>query len=199
MKNKAGLDIEKNKEYFINTFTQTIKREGAERLLAWLEQSDFFTAPASTRFHLCVPGGLCKHSLNVYERLAMLTTEMQLAGDVNAETIAICGLLHDLCKVNFYKPGTRNQKNEQGKWETVPCFFVEDQLPYGHGEKSAYIAGGFIKLSREEAMAIRWHMGGFDEAVKGGSYSCSNAFEKYPLGALLHAADLMATYIDDVK
>lgn len=195
----STIDIEKNKDFFIKTFTQTVKRDGAERLLAWLESTDFFNAPASTRFHLCIPGGLCQHSLNVYNRLCFNTTGMQLSGDVNAETVAVCGLLHDLCKVNFYKLGTKNQKNDKGKWETVPWYTVEDQLPYGHGEKSVYIISGFMKLTREEAMAIRWHMGGFDDSVKGGSYTCGNAFEKYPLGALLHSADLMATYLDDVN
>lgn len=193
------IDIEKNRVKFISFFNTFIRREGAERLLAWLDTTDFYTAPASTRFHLCVPGGLCQHSLNVYNRLSGSTAETQLAGEVDGETIAICGLLHDLCKVNFYKQEMRNAKDEKGKWIKVPYYTVDDSLPYGHGEKSVYIISGFLRLSRAEAMAIRWHMGGFDDSVKGGSYTCGNAFEQYPLGALLHSADLLATYLDDVN
>lgn len=184
------------KERFVEAYREHIRRDGADKLLAWLEKSDFFTAPASTRFHGSYAGGLCEHSLNVHERLTQLVEDE----GVSPETMAVCGLLHDLCKVNFYKESTRNVKNEKtGQWEKQPFYLVEDQLPYGHGEKSVYIIGGFMKLSREEAMAIRWHMGGFDEASRGGSFALSAAYEKYPLAVLLHAADLLATYMDEER
>ena len=93
----------------------------------------------------------------------------------------------------------RIRKNEQGQWEKYPFYVVNDQLPYGHGEKSVYIISSFMKLTREEAFAIRWHMGGFDESVKGGSYAMSGAFEKFPLALLTHIADLQATYLDEVE
>ena len=102
-----------------------------------------------------------------------------------------------ICKANFYGVEMRNRKNEQGKWEQYPFYIVNDQLPYGHGEKSVYIINGFMKLTREEAMAIRWHMGGFDESVKGGSHAMSDAFSQFPLAVLLHVADLQATYLDE--
>ena len=114
-----------------------------------------------------------------------------------AETIAVCGLLHDICKANFYGVEMRNRKNDKGQWEQYPFYIVNDQLPYGHGEKSVYIINGFMKLTREEAMAIRWHMGGFDESVKGGSHAMSDAFSQFPLAVLLHVADLQATYLDE--
>ena len=184
------------KEQFMETYREHIRREGADRLLAWLEKSDFFAAPASTRFHGSHAGGLCRHSLGVHERLTQLVEDER----ISPETMAICGLLHDLCKVDFYRESTRNVKNEKtGQWEKQPFYLVEDSLPYGHGEKSVYIISGFMKLSREEAMAIRWHMGGFDEAVRGGSLALSGAWERYPLGVLLHAADLLATYIDEER
>lgn len=113
------------------------------------------------------------------------------------ETIAICGLLHDICKANFYAVEMRNRKNDQGRWEQYPFYVVDDKLPYGHGEKSVYIVSGFMRLSREEAMAIRWHMGFSDNDFKGGGYSVGNAFEKFPLAVLLHIADLQATYLDE--
>ena len=175
------------KDKFIKFYTENIKREGSDKLLEWLEKTDFFTAPASTRFHLCREGGLLEHSMNVFNRLD--------SDDYSKETIAICGLLHDVCKANFYKTEMRNVK-VKGTWEQQPYYTVDDQLPYGHGEKSVYIISGFMKLTREEAMAINWHMGGFDERVKGGSYALSGAFEKYPLALHLHIADMQATYLD---
>lgn len=194
------VEVDKNREKFLSIFNNTIKREGSSNLLKWLESSDFFVAPASSKYHLCKPGGLCLHSIHVYDRLVKEYIaeygKDSLTENVN-ETLAICGLLHDLCKVNFYKLDTRNKKNEQGKWEKVPYYAIEDTLPYGHGEKSVYIISGFMKLSRSEAMAVRWHMGGFDVSVIGGSFSQSRAFEMFSLATLLHIADLKSTYLDE--
>lgn len=189
------------KDKFIKAYTENITRPGADKLLAWIESSDFFTAPASTRFHLSSPGGLLEHSLHVFERMkAICANEATITPGFNEpsmETIAICGLLHDICKANFYAVEMRNRKNDQGRWEQYPFYVVDDQLPYGHGEKSVYIISGFMRLSREEAMAIRWHMGFSDNDFKGGGYSVGNAFEKFPLAVLLHIADLQATYLDE--
>lgn len=191
------------KDEFLRIYHENIKRPGAEEFLKWLESTDFFSAPASTRFHLARPGGLVEHSVHVYERLKKLYS-VEKYGDLSdvavfpeAETIAICGLLHDIRKANFYGVEMRNRKNEQGQWEKYPFYVVNDQLPYGHGEKSVYIISSFMKLTREEAMAIRWHMGGFDESVKGGSHAMSDAFSQFPLAVLLHVADLQATYLDE--
>ena len=202
------------KEKFLSIYTEYVARPGSDKLLDWLKKSDFFTAPASTRYHLSEPGGLVKHSVHVYERLKELYKAEQLidmkkngdaatsavnAGlaDAEEETLAICGLLHDLCKVNFYVPGTRNVKNEKtGQWEKVPCYTIDDQLPYGHGEKSVYIISGFMRLSREEAMAIRWHMGAFQDGEK---QNAGAAFGKYKLAVLTHLADMQATYLDETE
>lgn len=177
------------RERFIELYRDYIKREGADELLKWICESDFFKAPASTRFHGAYEGGLVEHSVNVFQRLVTMTPP--------SESVAIVSLLHDICKANFYTVSFRNQKNEHGVWVQVPYYTIDDKLPYGHGEKSVYIISQFIKLTPEEAMAIRWHMGGFDEAVKGGSFALSGAWEKYPLGMLLHCADLQATYLDE--
>ena len=112
------------------------------------------------------------------------------------DTFAICALLHDLCKANYYKAGTRNVKNDvTGQWEKVPSYSVEDLFPYGHGEKSVFLIERFMKLKIEEAVAIRWHMGGFDDAARGGCFAISEAYDKYPLAVKLHIADLEATYL----
>lgn len=204
--------MEDYKNQFLSIYEENITRPGADKFLEWLKKTDFFTAPASTRYHLCEPGGLVAHSVHVYERLRALyiaekvrnsekaEASSSASADLlaqEAETIAICGLLHDICKVNFYKPGTRNVKNETtGQWEKVTCYTVEDQLPYGHGEKSVYIISGFMRLSREEAMAIRWHMGGFGE---NNTQNVSGAFSKYSLAVLTHLADMQATYLDEAE
>lgn len=189
------------KDKFIKAYTENITRPGADKLLAWIESSDFFAAPASTRFHLSSPGGLLEHSLHVFERMkAICANEATITPGFNepsVETIAVCGLLHDICKANFYAVEMRNRKNDQGRWEQYPFYVVDDKLPYGHGEKSVYIISGFMRLSREEAMAIRWHMGFADNDFRGGGYSVGNAFEKFPLAVLLHIADLQATYLDE--
>ena len=178
------------KDEFIRLFTQYIKRPGSEALLAFLESSDFFTAPASTRFHGNYEGGLCEHSVNVWEELVRLLRaypEVKVSG----ESAAIVALLHDLCKIGCYKPSTRNVKGPDGKWTQVPTFTFDDPLPYGHGEKSVYVVNGFVRLTREEAMAIRWHMGfsGTEDPRTVGQ-----ALQKYPLAFALATADAEASY-----
>ena len=187
-------EIEKNKNEFISLYKQYIKRDGADALLDFLAKSDFFTAPASTRFHSSHEGGLCAHSIIVFKRLQELVkNEPKIK--VSDETIAICGLLHDVCKTGYYKVEQRNVKVD-GVWVQQPFFMVDDQLPYGHGEKSVYIIGGFIKLSREEAMAINWHMGWSDSRASN-SNTIGIAYNKFPFATLVHVADVLATYIDE--
>ena len=185
------------REEFIETYRQYIHREGSEELLDYLmNKSDFFSAPASARFHGSYVGGLCDHSMNVFHCLCDYLSRPRVKEvyglDYDMESIAIVALLHDLCKVGCYKAGTRNVKNEvTGQWEKVPTFFYEDKLPYGHGEKSVYIISGFMRLTREEAMAIRWHMGFSgteDERTVG------QALQQYPLAFALATADMEASY-----
>ncbi|MDD3126833.1 MAG: HD domain-containing protein [Candidatus Izemoplasmatales bacterium] len=187
---------------FINIYNQMIQREGADELLKYLlsSGSDFFTAPASTRFHLAYEGGLVEHSLNVYQCLkdylnrSKVRTEYQMI--FSDETIAIVSLLHDLCKLNIYQKSIRNVKDKTGAWIQVPSYEYNDQLPYGHGEKSVYIISGFMKLTREEAFAIRYHMGFSDTENK---QNVSNAFEQFPLALALSFADMEATYLIEPK
>ena len=180
------------KEEFLRIFSEQIKRPGAQNLLDWMQTTDFFTAPASTRFHGSCECGLVMHSLNVYHVMMKRYLE---EGD-NPESFAVCALLHDLCKANYYKAGFRNVKNEEtGQWERVPTFRVQDAFPYGHGEKSVYLIERFMRLRPAEAIAIRWHMGSFDDAARGGCFAISEAYDQYPIAVKLHLSDLEATYL----
>ena len=193
------LDLEETKQEFLDIFYDSVERDGAEELLNYLEKNDFFTAPASSKFHSNFEGGLCLHSINVYKRLLKLVqTEFgeKWQNIISAESVAIIGLLHDVCKINFYTVDMRNVKVD-GQWVKKPYYKVEDSLPYGHGEKSVYMISGFMKLSREEAMAINWHMGAFDERAKNNTSILKNVFQKFPIAYLAHIADYMATYLDE--
>lgn len=185
-----------SKEKFLEIYNTHIKREGADKLLSYLaDNSDFFTAPASARFHSSYAGGLCKHSVNVYECMKAYMERDRVKNEygivASDETIAIVSLLHDVCKINTYKPSTRNVKDSSGVWHQVPTFSYEDSLPYGHGEKSVYIISGYMRLTREEAFAIRYHMGFSGNEEKG---NVGSAFEKFPLAFALSTADMEATY-----
>lgn len=190
------------KDKFVEIYQHCIKREGADRLLQHLlsPSSDFFAAPASTRFHGAYEGGLAEHSINVYECLCdYLARErvQELYGiETSEETVAIVALLHDVCKMNFYKPGFRNVKDDKGVWQKVPTYEIDDKLPYGHGEKSVYMISGFMRLTREEAFAIRYHMG-FSGTEPAGNVG--KAFEMFPLAFALSTADMEATYFLEGK
>ena len=191
--------VEENKQEFINIIKTYVKREGVDALLDYLTNgSDFFVAPASGRRHSSFEGGLCYHSLNVYKRFKNNIIQEygeEYQNTISDESIAIIALLHDLCKVNTYTVDYRNQKVD-GQWVQVPYYAYNNSLPYGHGEKSVYIINGFIRLTREEAMAINWHMGGFDPRVQA-STDMSEAYTRFPIAVLFHVSDLEATYLDE--
>ena len=184
---------------FKRIYNENITRPGADRLLEYLlsQNSDFFVAPASTKYHSSYEGGLCQHSINVYECLKAYCERervRELYGlDFSDESIAFVGLLHDICKVNIYETSLRNVKNDQtGVWEKVPYYSFNDMLPYGHGEKSVYIISGFMRLTREEAFAIRWHMGFSGEENKN---TIGKALELFPLALAVNIADMEATFL----
>ncbi len=188
-----------DKERFIEIYNAKIKREGADKLLEWLcsENCDFFTAPASTRFHGNYPGGLLAHSLNVYDCLCEFLSHERsktvYGMNYSDETIALVSLLHDLCKVNFYVPSSRNVK-EDGVWKSVPYYTIDDKLPYGHGEKSVYIISGYMRLTRDEAFAIRYHMGFAGVESVNAIGNVGKAFEMFPIAFALSVADMEASY-----
>lgn len=193
--------MSKAKEEFITLFQTYIHRDGADKLLEYLcsGQCDFFSAPASTRYHGSYTGGLVEHSLNVYhclkDYLARERAKEVYHMDYSEETIAIVALLHDICKINCYKVGIRNKKID-GQWQQVEVYEYQDDLPYGHGEKSVYIITGFMRLTREEAFAIRYHMGFSNDDNPN---SISYTFEHYPIAFALSTADMEATYFLEGK
>lgn len=183
------------KEEFIRLLRST-NRDGIEDLIQFLEKSDFYKAPASTRFHGSFEGGLLEHSMKVYEILKHKVKNSVLDLNVSDDTLIIIALLHDICKANFYKVDYRNAKNERGEWEKVPYYTVDDTIPYGHGEKSVMMITEYMKLTVEEKYCIRWHMG-FTEP-KEVYNTLGQAFKKFPLALILHEADLEATYFYNI-
>ena len=193
--------MENFKKEFEELFAKHIKREGADKLLEFIKTTDFFEAPASTRFHSNYAGGLCEHSVKVFKRFVkMLECEYGAAWigkSENMETAAVIALLHDICKVNCYKTEMRNVK-EGNEWVKKPYYSYDDPLPYGHGEKSVYMVSAYMKLTRDEAMAINWHMGPFDaRSTTSSSMQVSTAFQLFPMVLLFHTADLLTTYLDE--
>ena len=187
------------KERFLEIYNEKITREGADKLLDFLlNGSDFFTAPASTRYHGAHEGGLVEHSLNVYDCLKDMVERLKdrYGIEYSDESIAIAGLLHDICKVNFYKTSYRNVKDETGRWQSVPYYTIEDTLPYGHGEKSAYIVSAYMRLTRDEAFAIRYHMG-FSGTEDPGNVG--RALEMFPLAYATCCADMEAAFLLEGK
>ncbi len=184
------------KDKFIELLKST-NREGMEELIKFIEEkTDFFIAPASTRFHGSHEGGLLEHSMKVYEILDYKIKNNVIDLYAPEDTIIIVSLLHDICKANFYKVDYRNAKNARGEWEKVPYYTVEDTIPYGHGEKSVMMLTEYIKLTPEEKYCIRWHMG-FSEPKE--SYTTLGlAYKKYPLALLVNEADLEASYFYDL-
>lgn len=169
-------------ERFKAIFEAQVKRAGAEKLMAWLESTDFFEAPASSQFHGTRPGGLVAHSLNVYDQLLLDPGALEYGGN----TLAVCALLHDVCKVNYYH-------RDGDRWT------VRDALPMGHGEKSVYLIQKHMSLTDEEALAIRWHMGAYDEAFRGGSRALGKAQDRCALVLALHQADMRATQQEKLR
>lgn len=209
------------RDQFCRIFEEKIHRPGAEKLLAWLKTTDFFEAPASTKYHLSRQGGLVEHSVNVYHRLRELyhvelareqSTDVEM-DDATEESIAISGLLHDLCKVNAYKGENRKQKiydpeivsaadRRRVKRDDIGPYIMEDtivyrhgdELPFGHGEKSVYLITNFMELTKDEALAIRWHMGAWQNGDKPGA---GTAFSMSRPAVMTHIADMLATYLDE--
>lgn len=211
------MNIEENIKRFEELMSQ-VKREGIENLMNYIRTSDFYSAPASTRFHSSCKGGLLQHSLNVYDCLIAKKCNpvwQPIMAEYSDESLIIMALLHDLCKTYFYVSGTKNQKtydpekvaaaerwqvknDTQGDyiWETVETFNVEDKMPLGHGEKSVMLVNNYIRLESAEMFAIRWHMGYSEE--KSQYNTLGQAMEKYPIVLALHEADMEASKLLEI-
>ena len=219
-------DTEKNYALFKKYLKAYIKRDGIDRFIEYLDTTDFAQAPASTKYHLCWEGGLCKHSLNVFTRLYKLLTfeypsrlVTDESGEVvldeqgqpkvestipySKETIAFVGLLHDISKAEIYTKQYKNVQNkETGKWESKSYWTMKDsndRLFFGsHEENSVFILNKFFKLTDDEAIAIRYHMGVL-EAGEAFPTRVLQAYKSSPLALLLHTADLMAMCLDETE
>ena len=182
---------------FLTICTGSIDRAGLPDLLLWLEKTDFWTAPASTRFHGCYPGGLLEHSLNVYDQLIKLIGMYYEEEEVTPELLesaAVVALFHDLCKVNFYEPFMKNVKNDDtGRWEQVQSYKINEKVPLGHSQKSVIILQQFMKLKLDEIYAVHAHMGFADSSFRGGDSYVGTIFEKSKLALLTHMADMVAS------
>lgn len=213
------IDTQKNIERFEELYNKYIlPREGADKLLGFIKKSDFYTAPASTRFHLSEVGGLLQHTLNVYDCLSAKKFNPTWRDKLTnkEETIAVVSLLHDLCKAYMYTREFKNQKiydkdivevadprqvkhDSKGEfvWMEVPTYVVDNKFPLGHGAKSVFFIQQFVKLTMEEIASIYWHMGAYNLD----SMSCNDmnsAMEKYPLALALQEADMEATHLLEV-
>ena len=182
------------KEKFIELLRST-NRENIEEIIKFIQKTDFFEAPASTRFHGSRELGLVEHSLIVYDLLLQKVKTASIEIKTPEESLILIALLHDICKANYYKIDYRNAKNALGVWEKVPYYTVDDTIPYGHGEKSVMMITEYIKLTPEEKYAIRWHMGYTEPKELYNTIGL--AFTKYPIALLTHEADLEATYFFD--
>lgn len=211
------IDLQKNKEEFLTLCKENIHREGIDRLLGWLEDSDFFTAPASTRYHLCVDGGLCQHSLNVYHRMLdfcdKFVSKVEVEGKTvyngsseddegafTLESIVLVALLHDICKANCYVRDFKNVKRD-GKWCQESYWRWEEQFVWtDHGGKSVYMIQQFMRIYIDEAQAIAFHMGAAGDplsSVKDGRYTA--IYDKSLFAYVLHAADEWVTFVDEAR
>lgn len=190
------------REQFLAIARHDIHRQGIDELLKWLEESDFFEAPASTRYHGCYEGGLVQHCIDVYnslhDELAFIYGDNYMAM-YDEESIAIVSLFHDLCKVGRYKAGTRNVKDPVTKqWHEEPTYFYnEEAFEMGHGAASVYAVQKFMPLEDFEAQAIFWHMGAYDISNYMSLNGLGSAYERNTLAFALHRADMMATYVTD--
>ena len=199
--------------------TAKVERTGMDKLMAYLEGTDFFEAPSSAKFHLSVKGGLVRHNLNVYDCLCSKSNSplwRDVLADISEDSFIVSALFHDICKTNFYKQALKNQKTYDADkiakaepwqikhdshgdylWETIDSYEIDDEIPLGHGEKSVIMLSRFITLKREEMYAIRWHMGFADS--KENYNAIGTAIEKYPFVLALIEADLEASKLLEDK
>lgn len=198
------IECEACKNRFIELCHQYIHRDGLDKVLAYLEKSDFYQAPSSASFHLNEKGGLCKHSINVFQTALKLrehvAKEAIESGESpfdelpTEESVAIAALFHDICKVKIYHQTEKWKKDDNGRWMSYPGYEIKDEFPLGHGEKSCLMLSWYMRLKPDEMLAIRWHMGMFDMGENGSSlrYAFRAATDKSPLVSIIQAADMLS-------
>ena len=202
------IEIEANKQKFLELL-QNVNRDGIDKVIQWItsSHSDFFTAPASAGYHGNYKGGLCEHSLNVYNaamqmRDNVLSLSKKYAESVSElcpdESIKIAALFHDLCKVNLYETELKFTKDDSNQWRQYEAYTINDKFPMGHGEKSVFMLQKLgLNLTGSEALAIRHHMGIFDAGAVMSDYlkhAYNQTMNTNPLAVILVMADAFASY-----
>ena len=184
----SEVELLENKNKYIELLKST-NRENIDKVIELLKNSDFFEAPASTKYHDNFKGGLCYHSLKVYNNLVRLNKEYDL--HFTESSMIIMGLLHDVCKINCYVKDKKNVK-VGGNWMTVDYWSFKDELPIGHGQKSIILllAQG-LSLTNLEITSIVGHMNGYD---KSDMFDASNIYNLNSDSIWLHIADFIASY-----
>ena len=176
---------------------------GNNKLMDYLEEN-FFSAPASTKYHGAYEGGLYDHSKQVFLRLKELTENNNIEWRRD-ESPFIIGMFHDLCKCDQYKwvdddmvELSLGEYNLMVKGEIKPKGHYEYNTRTflkGHGTKSVMLLSQFINLTEEEMLCIRYHMGAYETDDWD---EWDRAIKKYPNVLWTHMADMLASKVDDV-
>lgn len=189
----------------------SVNRPGIDKLLDFIRHSDFYTAPASSRFHGDHEGGLLEHTLNVYDCLVDKKNSgvwAEKLKEYSDESLILVALLHDLCKTYMYgselknkkvysETGTKKDSGGRYDWKQEPVYVIDNKYPLGHGEKSVFFILQYVKLNMSEIAAIRWHMGAYCDASQWNELG--TAYEKWPICLALHEADMEATHLLEVE
>lgn len=149
-----------------------------------LDKLGFFDSPASAKYHGAYEGGLFDHSFAVAKYLVELTEKLKLQWLENRSPY-IVGMFHDLCKAGYYE-----------KLEGEPPMFAVKgpiEIP-GHGERSVIMLQKELRLTDEEILCIRWHMGAFEtDTAMWKSYNL--AVRLCPNVLWTHAADMYVSQV----
>lgn len=168
-------------------------QEHIDKVLDWIESSDFYECPASTRYHDASPQGLLYHTLRVYNQMLDII-KLPKFTSVDLDSAALCCLVHDWCKIGMYEKYQKNVKDDNtGKWHKEDAYKYKETKPcaLGHGVSSMFIASQHFKLTEDECLAIRWHMGAW-QVTPQEMPDLRQANEKSPLVHLVQFSDQLA-------
>jgi len=190
------LNIEQNKKEII-CLLKKVERSNIDKLISWLSETDFFSAPASSKFHLNVEGGLAYHSLSVYKTLCKFNELIPKKWKLSKDSVILCGLLHDVCKIGIYHYVLKEEQVRSNYPDDLFEYKRDDPFPIGHGDKSIILLQRYIYLTEEEIALIRWHMGPYDPEFNRGQ---KQIVKKYPWIKLLYLADDFSTqFLENIE
>lgn len=178
------------------TIVQSIQfKRNPDKFIQFLTQGDFFITVAARAHHDNVPGGLYNHSKKVFNSMRILNKVSK--EKYSDQSLFYMSFGHDICKINMYKEKQQWYKDQNNKWQSKPGWQIVDDFPVGHGQKSIILMLKYVQLTKEQMLAIRWHMGGFDDYVRDyiGRFTYDAAQDMTPLTRMLHIADLMSVSV----